>query len=235
MSLTINTDVLTAVRERSVFVKGLGKSKVFNLAGSDDMLIDAYAPVAGGGDYRRIRFRAAQVDYTYEIDKELSGIVLKNGVAIPVALGFDALNAKIYEPDMTQAALDLTRVTGEAVGEVQALRLSKEFNPSARAEEDDGVPLEIIAFAHEQKSDRHFRRLKFSEKDISYFEPHVTRQNTETFISLKREIDGWTKFYVAMPLNHFTYYLNEAKKSGQKVLDIAELTRPKKTSDLKLD
>lgn len=216
-------------------MKGLGKSKVFNLAGSDDMLIDAYAPVAGGGDYRRIRFKAAQVDYTYEIDKDISGIVLQNGLAIPVALGFDALNARIFEPDMTQAALDLTKVTGDAVGEVRALRLSKEFNPASRTEEDEGVSLEIIAFAHEQKSDRHFRRLKFSEKDISYFEPHVSRQNTETFILLKREIDGWTQFYVPMPLNHFTYYLNEAKKSGQKVLDIAEPTRPKKTSDLKMD
>lgn len=216
-------------------MKGLGKSKVFNLAGSDEMLIDAYAPVAGGGEYRRIRFKAAQVDYTYEIDKELSGIVLKNGVAIPVALGFDALNAKIYEPDMTQAALDLTKVTGEAVGEVQAVRLSKEFNPAAHAEEEEGEPLEIIAFAHEQKNDRHFRRLKFSERDIGYFEPHISRQNTETFVSMKREIDGWNKFYIPMPLNHFTYYLNEAKKSGLKTLDIAEMTRPKKTSDLKLD
>ena len=38
-----------------------------------------------------------------------------------------------------------------------------------------------------------------------------------------------------LPITNFTYYLNEAKRSGQKVLDLSEHTRPKKTTDLKMD
>lgn len=217
-------------------MKGLGKSKVFNLAGSDDLLIDAYAPVAGGGDFRRIRFKAAQIDYTYEIDKDISGIALENGVAIPVALGFDALNKKIYAPDvMAGEALDLTKATGEAVGEVKALRLSKEFNPAAKDNVEKDAAMEIIFYAHGEKSDRRFRRLKLTDQDIDFFEPHASRQNTETFVALRNAVDGWSSFYVPLPITNFTYYLNEAKRSGQKVLDLSEHTRPKKTTDLKMD
>lgn len=218
-------------------MNGLGKSKILRLDDNEDLVVTAYAPVEGASDkWRKIAFKASLVDYVYEIDDKLSGIVLKSGVTIPVNMKFEQLRENIYQPDLsTGNGIDLTLVTGKAVGEVQRLRLSKTFNPAAQ-EQAPGKPagVEIIMFARAQKTDREFRLVRVHESQIGYFEPSATRKETETYVQLKdgQSIDGWTDFYVPLQLDHFAYYLNQARAQGSGSLDLAETTRPKSTRGL---
>ena len=217
----------------------LGKSKVYRMGG-EDLLVEAYAPVEGKADeYRRISFKSQLIDYVFEIDDKLSGLVLSNGVTIPVALTFDSLKAAVYEPDFKSGSgIDLTLVTGKAVGDVQAVRLAKTFNPAASAEAPkENKPLQITGFAHPKQSlDMGFKRLSFYDSQIDHFEPSTARPDSETFIQLKTgySADGLTTFFLPIPLTSFTYLLNQAKQQGQAALDISEMTRPKTTKNLNL-
>ncbi|MDE1153134.1 MAG: hypothetical protein PW788_11410 [Micavibrio sp.] len=217
-------------------MKQLGKSRIFSMA-DEDFLIEAFAPVEGGKDaWRRIAFRAGNVDYLHEIDEKTSGITLKNGVTIPTTLPFAELKRQIFEPDTsTGNSIDLSLVTGAAVGAVAAVRLSKNFNPAAEtAKAETKKPMEIIVFAHEARNDRNFRRLIFTDAMIDNFEAHPERKDSETYISLKKTLDDWDDFYIPLPLTTFTYYLDEAKRRGAPQLDLGEATRPKSTAALKM-
>jgi len=220
-------------------MKNLGRGGILHLGDDDALRVEAYAPVAGGGkQFRKIGFKREMIDYVFEVDEDISGITLSNGVTIPVALPYDALNARLYGDDAQSAiegGINLCAVTGPAVGEVQALRLSKEFNPAAEAEEKprQKKTADITMYVHHQPSDREFRSVRFHETQIDYFGPHPGRPDSETYVRLKTPIDGWTEFYIATPINNFTYYLNAARdRSGN--YDLSEITRPKKTTDLKM-
>jgi hypothetical protein len=220
-------------------VKELGKARVFSRDRADDLLIEALAPVEGSDEFRAIAFRESRIDYLFAFDAGLSGIALKNGVTIPVALPFASLKQKIYGNDFdTGASIDLTLVTGKPVKEEQELRLSKKFNPAAEnTPPPEEKPLEMIIFAHGKPTDREFKRLRLREDQIAYYEQHAERKDRETYVSLKpgQSVDGWSKFYIATPLHYFTYYLTNAKKEGLTVLDLSEATRPKDTSALRMD
>jgi len=217
-------------------MKQLGKSRIYSM-GDGELVFEAFAPVEGKKDtFRRIAFRSENVDYLHEIDDTTSAITLKNGVTIPAAMPFEKLKRAVFDNDLsTGSFVDLSLVTGAAVGEVAAVRLSKNFNPAAEAPKADSKkPLEIIVFAHEQRTDRNFRRLTFTDAMIDSFEPHSERKDSETYISLKKAVDDWEDFYIAIPLNTFTYQLDEAKRRGASQLDLGEMTRPKSTTALRM-
>lgn len=219
-------------------MNNFGKTKRFALEGDEDLLIEALAPVEGTDQYRAIAFRESRIDYLFAFDEKLSGIVLNNGVTIPVALPFADLKRRIYENDFsTGGGIDLTLVTGKPVTEEKELRLSKKFNPAAEAPVATDKPMDIIMFVHSEPNDRKFKLVRFQESQIAYFEPHSSRKDKETFISLKPGVtaDGLTKFYVAMPLHYYTHYLTRAKQAGDAVMDLTEATRPRDSASLKLD
>jgi hypothetical protein len=60
-------------------------------------------------------FSEAEVERVMEIDTDHSALVLRSGTEIPVALSYEQLEQKIYEPDFRTngAVLDLRDVTGE--------------------------------------------------------------------------------------------------------------------------
>jgi hypothetical protein len=203
----------------------------------DDLLVKAQAPIDAGG-FRPVIFRSNRIDYLFGFNDEISGITLDDGVTIPVAMPLPALEQKIYAPDFKDApVLDLMFVTGETVAEVEAIRLSRNFNPAAVVVEAKAeTPVEIVVFAHAKKDDRQFSRLRFTDKAIHYFEPHVERPDKETWISLKEghAANGLKGFYVPMPMPSFMWYLDQAKKEGRATLDITEATRPRDTKNFKL-
>jgi|GEM_PF-1860621 len=204
----------------------------------DDLLVRAQAPVDAGG-FRPVVFRSNRIDYLLSFNEDISGITLDDGVTIPVALPLSKLEQKVYAPDFKDApVLDLMPVTGEVVAEVEAIRLSRHFNPAAvvtgaKAE----APVEIVSFAHAKKQDRQFSRIRFSDKAIHYFEPHVERPDRETWVSLKEghAANGLRGFYLPMPMPTFMWYLDHAKKEGLATLDITEATRPRDTKNFKLE
>ncbi|MBI1214439.1 MAG: hypothetical protein GC185_01310 [Alphaproteobacteria bacterium] len=204
----------------------------------EDLVIEAQAPVDGTADqFRRVAFKSPMIDMLFEFDEGISGITLKNGVTIPVAMPFPELKRRIYDNDAsTGTSIDLSLVTGKAVKEAQEVRLSKRFNPAAEScTVSEEKELEILVFAHQKRNDREFKRLRIPESKIGYCEPHVERKDTETFIDMKSPVDGWSSFYIMVPLPSFLYYVKEAKQNGQGTLDIMELSRPKTTAKLKLD
>jgi hypothetical protein len=219
-------------------MKELGKARVLSRTEESDLLIEALTPVEGGGDFRAIAFKASRIDCVFAIEDKISAILLDNGVTIPVALPFADLKRRIYRNDFSEGdSIDLTLVSGKAVGAVQELRLAKKFNPAAAEAPTTDTVLKVTMFAHAKATDREFRRITVSEKQIDFYEPSAQRKDTDTFISLKKgvTIDGWTDFFVAMPLTNFTYYLNQAKLAGREALDISEATRPRDTKALKMD
>ncbi len=207
--------------------------KVFSMGNTDDLIITANAPIEGaGGGWRQMAFKASSIDFLFEIDKDISAMTLKNGVTIPVVMGFERLKKMVYEPDMsTGNGIDLSLVTGKVVGDVQTVRLAKKFNPVAADAEKSAKEeskLELVMFAHGKPVDREFRRIRVKQKDINYFEAHADRRETETFVQLNSgtEVSGMNAFYVAMPLDHFAHYLNAALRGGDAVLDLSERTKP---------
>ncbi len=219
-------------------MKELGRAKLLSRDSDEELIIEALAPVEGSAEFRSIAFKESRIDYLFALDDRLSGIVLNNGVTIPVAMPFSELKSRIYDNDFdTGNRIDLTLVTGKPVADEKALRLAKKFNPAAEEPKGEEKSLEISLYAHAEETDRKFRRLKLLESQIAFFEPHAGRKDKETFIQLKpgQSIDGWTKFYVAVPMHHFTYYINQAKNSAQAVLDLCEATRVKETASLKMD
>lgn len=222
---------------------GLGKGAVIKSLGgeNEDLLIEAQAPVAGAGpgvQFRQIAFRASRIDYVYQAGDGLSAIKLLDGVTIPVALHFNDLKNRIYNNDFrTGGSIDLSLVTGPTVKDKLFPRLSKEFNPAA---EDAPAPAPdndtaITMFVHAKSTDRMFKLLTIKASQIAYFEPHSQRKDKETYVALKKPVDGLEDFYVAMPITHFTYYIDNAKKSGEKTLNLGEATRPKDANALKMD
>ena len=223
-------------------MKELGKARRFALDGDEELLIEALAPVEGGNEYRSIAFLHSRIDYLFAFDEKLSGMVLTNGVTIPVALPFADLKQRIYGNDFsTGSSIDLTLVTGKPVSDEKELRLSKKFNPAADAPVAAAVApaddLDIVLFAHAEQSDRQFKLVRFKESQIGYFEPHGARKDKETFVSLKPGVSagGFTKFYVATPMHHFTYYVTKARQSGDATLDLTEATRPKDSTSFKME
>lgn len=210
----------------------------FARGADDDLLIEAQAPVDGGG-FRPVVFRRSRIDYLFGFNDEVSGMALDDGVTIPVALPLPVLKRKIYQFDEDfDGGLDLSAVTGEAVQAVESLRLSKRFNPAAEAPEPQKEKLlEIVAHVHAKKADRQFKRVRFSEKAISYYEPHVERPEKEIWVQLKDDhsVGGFSGFYVPMPLSTFLWHLDGAKKDGRGTLDLSEPTRPKQSTGFKLD
>lgn len=210
----------------------------FGRNADEDLLIEAQAPLDGGG-FRHIVFRRSRIDYLFAFDGAIAGMTLDNGVTIPVAMPIADLKQKIFHPDEeTAEGLDLTAATGEVVNDVARIRLSKQFNPSAELQEArEEKPLEIVAHVHAKKADRQFKRVRFSEKSISYYEPHVERPEKEIWVQLKDgyAAGGLSGFYMPIPLSSFLWYLDSAKKEGRASLDLSEVTRPKNSTGFKLD
>ena len=223
-------------------MNGLGKGAVIKSLGGDDqdLLVEAQVPVAGapGAAFCQIAFKASRIDYVYQAGDAVSAIKLNDGVQIPVALHFTELKKRIYDNDFrTGGSIDLSLVTGPVVKDQLFPKLSKAFNPAAEDAEPAAADSDvaITMFVHAKPDDRHFKLLTVQASQISHFEPHSQRKDRETFVSLKKAVEGLTSFYVNMPITHFTYYLDNAKKSGETVLQLGEATRPKETSTLRFD
>jgi hypothetical protein len=171
-------------------VKKFTAKSGFGRAPDDDLLIEAQAPIEGGG-FRPVIFRRSRIDYLFGFNDEISGLTLDDGVTIPVAMPLAKLKQKVFQPDEdTDSGLDLMAVTGDVVNKVERIRLSRQFNPAAEMQEaKEEKPLDIVAHVHAQKADRQFKRVRFSEKIISFYEPHVDRPEKEIWVQLR---DGHT-------------------------------------------
>lgn len=211
-----------------------GFKKSFSRNADQGLRIEACVPVASmPGEYRRMMFHAREVASVLELDDKRSGIVLENGVTIPVAIAFDKLKNMIYDPDFrTGNSIDLTLVTGAVVADVVPVKLSTEFNPVSPAGVDapkgPEKSLEIILYARTSRTqDRQYKRYRVQADRIAYFEPNAERKNTETYLKIKQSDGSTFDIYIQMPVAHFAQQLALAKAERRESIDLCDITAPK--------
>lgn len=211
--------------------------KVFTMGNADDLIITANAPVEGAENgWRQIAFKASSVDYVFQVDAEISAMTLKNGVTIPVVMGFERLRQTVYQPDMsTGNGIDLTLITGPAVRDVQAVRLSTKFNPVAEEEKGPekrplvNKPLKIAVFVrqHEQQN---FQMFFISDDRIDWAKVEGIEQGkngkaTKLALLWDKGPFGETSVLIDMPRPAFMELYNKAKMEGATELDLRDWTR----------
>lgn len=209
--------------------------KVFSIGNADDLVITAFAPVdSAEGGWRQIAFKAAQVDYVFQIDKDISAMTLKNGVTIPVVMSFERLRQMVYEPDMsTGSGIDLTLITGNAVRDVQAVRLSTKFTPVAEAEGKKlplvNKPLKIAVFVR-QSEQQNFQMFFITDDRIDWAKVEGVEQAkngkaTKLALLYDKGPFGESSILIDMPRPAFMELYNKAKMEGASELDLRDWTR----------
>lgn len=211
--------------------------KVFTMGNADDLIITAFAPVEGAsGDWRQIAFKASQVDYVFQVDNDISAMTLKNGVTIPVVMSFERLRQTVYQPDMsTGSGIDLTLITGNAVRDVQAVRLSTKFNPVAEQETEGkklplvNKPLKIAVFVR-QSEQQNFQMFFISDDRIDWAKVEGVDQAkngkaTKLALLYDKGPFGETSIMIDMPRPAFMELYNKAKMEGATELDLRDWTR----------
>jgi hypothetical protein len=90
---------------------------------SGDRLIRVSVANPKGLGFHSSTFSEAEIQSVDSIDEALSALVLRSGVKIPVALSYEQLEQKIYQPDFKNdgTVLDLRAATGEAAKPSKAL------------------------------------------------------------------------------------------------------------------
>jgi hypothetical protein len=85
-------------------------------SGHGDRLIRVLAADQKGNGFHPLTFPETEIQGVAGTGKELSALVLRTGIEIPVALSYEQLEQKIYQPDFKNdgTVLDLRNVTGEA-------------------------------------------------------------------------------------------------------------------------
>jgi hypothetical protein len=81
-----------------------------------DRLIRVLIPTPKGNDFHASTFPESEVQSVDDIGQDRSALILRSGAEIPVALPYEQLEQKIYQPDFKNddPVLDLRNVTGEA-------------------------------------------------------------------------------------------------------------------------
>lgn len=107
-----------------------------------DRLIRAL--IAEGKRFDPATFSETEVERVMGIGKQRSALVLRSGVKIPVALSYEQLEQKIYQPDFKNDGnvLDLRAVTGEAAkpSEAHASALEAPANTNQAPAPGDKMP-----------------------------------------------------------------------------------------------
>lgn len=210
-------------------------SKSFSTT-AEDLMIRAQIARADGSGFQSIGFMRDRIDYVTEVDAEkgISGIALKNGSKIAVAMPYADLEKKIYFADFTSdPVLDLTRHTGAAVAAVQMPALAVDFTPAEKKLEGDkrpmeDVPLKIAVFVRKAET-QNFRMFIFDEEDVDW--SSVKGIDGRNGKSTKLTLDyGESPFdddeiIFDMPRPKFMELYNLAKMNGDKELDLRDWTR----------
>jgi len=194
------------------------------------------APGADGGSFHAMSFERERIDYLTEISEGFSGIALKSGAKIPVALSYDALERRIYAAEDDAPVIDLRDVTGPAAKTVALPALAADFEsavaPPAGA---DSAPkpfvdreLTIAVFVR-QSEQQNFQMFFVKDSNIYWngVDGEDGRNGKMTKIPLRsgKGPFGETSLIIDMPRATFMEIYNKAKLDGLAELDLREQTR----------
>jgi hypothetical protein len=203
---------------------------------ADELLIRALVQDADGKAFRPITFEKSRIDYVTEVADGISGIALKTGARIAVAMPYEELERKIYFPDLgAEPVLDLRDVTGEAVKGARVPAPVQDFTavaaPAAAAEKKPFVdkPLKIAMFVR-QSGEQNFQMYFVTDTNIDWsgVDGEANGKNgmlTKFPLRYGKGPFGETELIVDIPRAAFMELYNKAKMDGLDELDIRDWTR----------
>lgn len=193
---------------------------------SPDFLIEAYVTESGNtGKFHTIIFKAGEISYLTDINENISAIVLKNNIYIPIKMPLQQLKQKIYQPDFKSGAtIDLKDVSGKCMKDALIPTLSNKFN----------TPLLIHAILRKRKADD-TTLFSFLEDDVLSWQSCSAKSRsgegvTITFNEQARKGPFGEVAILDMPHSDLKSYLYDTKVQGDGVLDLCQIFKenPKK-------
>lgn len=182
--------------------------------------VEAYLKDASGTKCN-ISFKQSGIEYTRSMSEDCSAIVLRSGVIIPVALGYEELKKRLNDSAFKNGNdIDLTDVTGVDIAEPPAFKTS--LDDDADAEEQ----VLIISAPLRKAGSKAVANFTFSENDIhlleSYKSPYARSSSS---IAVKFNSKSKAPFndgegQLDMPLDEFQALLLWAKENKKPHLDL---------------
>ena len=200
---------------------------------AEDLVLRVLVPDAAGKAFHPMTFMRERIDYVTEVSEAISGIALKSGVKIPVAMPYEDLEKKIYFADIiNEPVLDLRNVTGPAVADAALPKLSADFNTVSPAAEGAKPlvdrELTIAAFVR-QKEEQNFQMFFVKDTNINWagVAGEDGRNGKMTTLPLRygKGPFGETTIQIDIPRPAFMELYNKAKLDGQDTLDLRDWTR----------
>ncbi|MEZ0224460.1 MAG: hypothetical protein ACAH83_07905 [Alphaproteobacteria bacterium] len=206
---------------------------------ADDLIIRAQVQDATGGAFRAATFEKSRIDYVTEVTAEISGIVLKTGARIAVAMPYAELERKIYFPDLgEEPVLDLRDKTGTVVKDIKVPEVSRDFAAAVDPQQPQGFPekkpfvdkpLKIGVFVRQQ-SEQNFQMFFVMDTNINWSGVEGDdngRNGKMTKIPLRfgKGPFGENEIIIDMPRPAFMELYNKAKLDGLDELDLRDWTR----------
>ena len=204
---------------------------------TDELVIRAQVEDAAGGAFRAVTFEKSRIDYITEVDGGMSGIALKTGARIAVAMPYAELERKIYFPDLRdEPVLDLRGATGAAAKGAKVPDPARDF--AAAAEKPAGVPdkrpfvdkpLKMALFVR-QSDEQNFQMYFVTDTNIDWsgVEGVTNGRNgpaTELPLRYGKGPFGEATILIDMPRAAFMEVYNKAKMDGLDELDLRDWTR----------
>lgn len=208
-------------------------------AEAEELVIRAQVQDAAGGAFRAVTFEKSRIDYVTEVTADISGIVLKTGARIAVAMPYAELEKKIYFPDLgEEPVLDLREKTGAIVKDTPVPEVSRDFAAAAGPEQPQGFPekkpfidkpLKIGVFVR-QTSQQNFQMFFVTDTNIDWSgvtgdDNGLNGKLTKLPLRYGKGPFGETEIIIDMPRPAFMEIYNKAKLDGLDELDLRDWTR----------
>jgi hypothetical protein len=204
---------------------------------ADDLIIRAQVQDADGKAFHAITFEKSRIDYVTEVSEGISGIALKTGARIAVAMPYAELERKIYFPDLgAEPVLDLREVTGAAVKGASVPDPAKDFaaavqktQPASEKRPFVDKPLKMALFVRQQ-SEQNFQMYFVTDTNIDWAGVTGDPNGKNGYITklplrYGKGPFGETELIIDMSRATFMEMYNNAKMDGQDELDLRDLTR----------
>jgi hypothetical protein len=206
---------------------------------ADDLVIRAQVQDASGGAFRAVTFEKSRIDYITEVTADISGIVLKTGARIAVAMPYAELERKIYFPDLSEEpVLDLRERTGAAVKDISVPAASRDFAAAVAPEQPEGFPekkpfvdkpLKLGVFVR-QSGQQNFQMFFVTDTNINWAgvagdDNGLNGKMTKLPLRYGKGPFGEAEIIIDMPRPAFMEIYNKAKLDGLDELDLRDWTR----------
>lgn len=197
---------------------------------ADDLVIRAMVRTEDSADFCPLTFRRERIDYVTEVSEGVSGIALKNGAKIAVAMPYEELERRIYFADVAgDPLLDLRAVTGAALEQKKVPELAHVFAEASAKKPFADKPLRIAVFAR-QEQQQNFQMFSFLDAQVNWAGAGGASNGVNgpyTRLPLREGVGpfGVTDILIDMPHTAFMELYNKAKMDGADNLDLRDLTR----------